>query len=69
MLCSGTNLVVVNTSIGIVMPRVHCSLVDNDSGQVVHVIGHVNGEVVLSDGVGQHVHRQREVDMTIHFFG
>lgn len=68
MLGSGTNLVVVNTGIGIVMSRVHCSLVDNDGGQVVHVIGHVNREVVLSDSVGQHVHGQREVDMTVHFF-
>jgi hypothetical protein len=46
-----TNLVVLNTGIGVVMPRVHCSLVDDDCGQVVHVIRHVNRKVVLSNRV------------------
>lgn len=67
MLFDRTNLVVVNTGVGIVMSRIHCSLVDNDGGQVVHIIRHIDGNGVLSDSVRQHVHRQREVDMTVHF--
>lgn len=68
MLLSKTNLVVVNPGVGIVMPRVHCSLVNDDGGQVVHVVRHINREVVFFDSVRQHIHRQREVDMAIHLF-
>jgi chloramphenicol 3-O-phosphotransferase len=69
MSCIRTNLVVFNTGVGVVMSRVHCPLVDDDSRQVVNVIRHVDREAILSDGVRQHVHRQGEVDVAVHFLG
>jgi hypothetical protein len=66
---SKTNLVVLEAGVGEIVARVHCALVHNNSGQIVHVLGHVDGEIVLLDGVWQHVHGQREVDVAVHLFG
>jgi|tagenome__1003787_1003787.scaffolds.fasta_scaffold10176222_1 hypothetical protein len=61
-----TNLVTSKTSVGKVMTSIHCPLVDDDGREFVNVLGHINGLVILLNGVGQHVDSQGEINVAIH---
>jgi hypothetical protein len=51
------------------MARVHGTLVDHDSGEIVKVLGGVDTLLVLLHGVREHVEGKWEVDVAIHFLG
>lgn len=51
------------------MSRVHGSLVDHDSREVVKVLGCVDTLFVLLHGVREHVQGDWEVNMAVHFLG